>query len=246
MSLALWIQFLLCPLVLIALLRFPAPYGRHHAGGWGPKLPSRTAWFLMESPALVVIAWLVLRSPARDAAVALVPLAFWLFHYGYRTFFYPALMRPSGRSFPLFLVAFAVAFNVLNGFNNAAALIENAVRHAPLLTPHFGIGAAFFVAGFAIHAHSDATIRGLRKPGDSGYAIPTGGLFRWVGSPNYLGEMIQWAGWAVMTWSLAGLAFALFTVCNLLPRAISNDRWYRQRFGEDYPRSRKVLFPGVF
>ncbi len=36
---------------------------------------------------------------------------------------------------------------------------------------------------------------------------------------NYLGEMLEWAGWALATWSLAGSAFALFTLANLLPRA---------------------------
>ena len=70
-------------------------------------------------------------------------------------------------------------------------------------------------------------------------------MFRWVSSPNYLGEIIQWTGWAVMTWSLAGVAFALFTFCNLAPRAISNHRWYREYFAQ-YPAGRKVLFPGLF
>jgi protein-S-isoprenylcysteine O-methyltransferase Ste14 len=96
-----------------------------------------------------------------------------------------------------------------------------------------------------MHCQADHTIRMLRKPGGSGYRIPGGGLFRWVGSPQYLGEIIQWIGWAIMTWSLAGLAFALFTICNLLPRAISNHRWYRQQF-PDYPADRKILLPRLF
>ena len=48
-----------------------------------------------------------------------------------------------------------------------------------------------------------------------------------------------------MTWSLAGLAFALFTACNLAPRAIANHRWYRQQF-PDYPPRRRILVPGIF
>ena len=36
------------------------------------------------------------------------------------------------------------------------------------------------------------------------------GVHRYVRHPNYLGEIVQWTGWAIMTWSLAGLAFALF------------------------------------
>ena len=48
---------------------------------------------------------------------------------------------------------------------------------------------------------SDAILRGLRAPGETGYKIPTGGLYRWVSSPNYLGEILFW--WGL---SLFGLA----------------------------------------
>lgn len=245
MAFPLLIQFLLCPFVLAILLWVTAPYGRHHQPGWGPSLPNRTAWLLMELPALLVITTLVLLSPARSQPQAILPLCFWVIHYSYRTFIFPALMQPSDRTFPVLLVAFAVAFNSLNGYNNAAALIKTGAESAPLLSTHFLLGVLIFISGFAMHFYSDRTIRKLRKPGEKGYHIPNGGLFRWVSSPNYLGEIIQWVGWAVMTWSLAGAAFALFTFCNLAPRAISNHRWYREQFS-NYPTGRKILVPGLF
>lgn len=237
--------FLLCPVVLLALLKVTAPYGRHHRPGWGPALPSRLAWLLMELPALLVIVAVVWNSPARHSALAALPLAFWGVHYGYRTLLFPWLMRSSGRTFPLLLVLAAVAFNVLNGYNNGQALVENAVAGGPLLTPHFVVGGLLFWLGFAIHCQADHRIRNLRPPGESGHGVPWGGLFRWVSSPNYLGEILQWTGWAILTASLAGLAFALFTFCNLAPRALANHRWYRERF-PDYPASRKALLPGIF
>lgn len=245
MNLPLMIQFALCPLVLLSLLWVTAPYGRHFRAGWGPTLPNRTAWALMELPALLVITALVLSSPARNMPQAWVPLCFWVFHYSYRTLVFPAMMHPSDRTFPVLLVLFAIAFNVLNGYNNAAALISDGASAEPLLTVHFAVGAALFIAGFTMHFRADKTIRELRKPGETGYRIPRGGMFRWVSSPHYLGEIVQWTGWAVMTWSLAGVAFALFTFCNLAPRAVSNHRWYRERF-VDYPARRKILVPGIF
>jgi hypothetical protein len=48
-----------------------------------------------------------------------------------------------------------------------------------------------------------------------------------------------------MTWSWAGLAFAYWTVANLLPRARANHVWYKQTFA-DYPPERKALFPGIW
>ena len=72
-----------------------------------------------------------------------------------------------------------------------------------------------------INQRAARVLIGLRKPGDSHSSIPRGGMYRFVSCPNYFGEILEWAGWAVMTWSLAGLAFAVFTVANLLPRALA-------------------------
>jgi len=55
----------------------------------------------------------------------------------------------------------------------------------------------------------------LRKKNKKEYSIPRGGLFELISSPNYFGEIIEWTGWAVLTWSLPGLAFAVFTFANL-------------------------------
>ena len=244
MSTALLIQFLLCPVVLLALLFVTAPYGRHSRTGWGPSLPGRAAWILMEIPALLTITVLVLSSPVAAQPAAWVPLLFWVFHYSYRTLVFPALMRPSHKPFPAALVLSAIAFNLLNGYNNAEALISAGSAGKPLFQVHFFIGSAIFLAGFAMHFAADRTIRRLRERGETGYGIPRGGMFRWVSSPHYLGEIVQWTGWAVLTWSAAGTAFALFTFCNLAPRAISNHRWYRERFPE-YPAERKALVPGI-
>jgi hypothetical protein len=59
-----------------------------------------------------------------------------------------------------------------------------------------------------------------------------------------MGEIIEWCGWALATWTFAGAAFAFFTIANLLPRALSHHRWYREKF-PDYPRERKAIIPGV-
>jgi steroid 5-alpha reductase family enzyme len=76
-----------------------------------------------------------------------------------------------------------------------------------------------FLAGFIINRGADHVLRNLRKPGVAGYKIPYGGLYRWISCPNYFGEIITWIGWAVVTWSLPGLAFAAWTAANLVPRA---------------------------
>jgi protein-S-isoprenylcysteine O-methyltransferase Ste14 len=112
------------------------------------------------------------------------------------------------------------------------------------LDPRFIAGTALFFTGLWIHIRSDNILRSLRPPGESGYKVPVGGLYRYVSAPNYFGEIVQWFGWALATWSPAGLAFAAFTVANLLPRGIAHHRWYKEYF-PDYPEDRKAVIPLV-
>ena len=72
-----------------------------------------------------------------------------------------------------------------------------------------------------------------------------GGAFELVSCPNYLGEILEWCGWALATWSWPGLAFALYTIANLAPRAVTHHRWYRETF-PDYPPKRRALVPYLF
>ena len=85
----------------------------------------------------------------------------------------------------------------------------------------------------------------IRKQNTQVYSVPVGGLFHWVSCPNYLGEIALWIGWALATWSLAGLAFAVWTIANLAPRAVAHHKWYRENF-DNYPRNRRALIPGIW
>ena len=78
----------------------------------------------------------------------------------------------------------------------------------------------------------------------AGYKIPRGGAFEWVSGANYLGEIMEWGGFAAAAWSLPAAAFAIFTLCNIGPRAWQHHQWYRKQF-DDYPRHRRALIPFV-
>lgn len=93
-----------------------------------------------------------------------------------------------------------------------------------------------------VNHHTDRVLMNLRRPGETGYLIPRDGLYRSVSCPNYFGEIVEWFGFALLTWSPAGLVFAVWTTANLLPRALSPMRGIKERF-PDYPRERKALVP---
>uniref|UniRef100_A0A0K0CUJ9 S5A_REDUCTASE domain-containing protein n=1 Tax=Angiostrongylus cantonensis TaxID=6313 RepID=A0A0K0CUJ9_ANGCA len=95
-----------------------------------------------------------------------------------------------------------------------------------------------------INTTSDRILRSLRRPGETGYRIPRGGLFEYVSGANFFGEIVEWTGFAVMSQSLPAFAFVFFTVCNLGPRAIHHHQWYLNRF-PNYPKDRKALIPFV-
>ncbi len=229
---------------LLYLLFVSAPYGRHARAGWGPMVGPRVGWILMESPAVVAFAAVFAMGAHARAVTPLVLLLAWQSHYIYRTFIFPFRLR-GGRPMPLLIALSGLGFNVVNAYINAAWVSSLGDYPASwLLDPRFVAGLAVFGAGLAVNHHADAVLLSLRKPGESGYRIPQGGLYRWVSCPNYLGEMMEWLGWAVLTWSLPGLAFFAFTVANLLPRALAHHRWYRAQFPE-YPTDRRAVLPGI-
>lgn len=227
----------------IALLWISAPYGRHVRDGWGPMISNRLGWILMELPAVAVYTGIFFLGEHRFETVPLVLLGFWQVHYIHRTFVFPFRLRAKGKRMPLSIPLFAVVFNGLNAYVNAR-WVSHFGEYEPswLLDPRFLVGAAIFAAGMAINLHADTVLIHLRKPGETGYKIPTGGMYRFITCPNYFGEVLEWCGWAVMTWSLAGLAFAIYTAANLIPRALTNHRWYHEKF-DDYPEERRAVIP---
>eukprot|EP00741_Cyanophora_paradoxa_P009231 tig00001487_g8941.t1 len=78
------------------------------------------------------------------------------------------------------------------------------------------------------------------------YLIPRGGAFEYVSCANYFGELLEWTGFAIATWSPAALAFVLLTAANLVPRARAHHAFYRSHFGERYPKNRKAIIPGIY
>ena len=95
--------------------------------------------------------------------------------------------------------------------------------------------------------HSDHVIRSLRKPGDTRHYIPTRGFYRYVASANYFGELTEWIGYAILTWSLGGAVFALWTFANLAPRARSIHRRYCREFGDEYRNlGTRYLIPFIY
>ena len=245
-------------------LLIKAPYGRYSTDkGWGVLLPARLSWFLMESPNLWVtmIVGLHFSNPQCTASTAnMVLVGMFVLHYTNRAVLYPLRMRRDASPMPISVTALAFLYCCWNGTLQALSLIVvNPLPAAWLWDPRFLLGVALFFAGLAVNVHSDATLQALREPppntkkldnvkgravaGGVRYKIPRGGAFELVSCANYFGEILEWTGFAIAAWSLPALAFALFTFCNLAPRAHHHHQWYLDKFREDYPRQRRAVVP---
>ncbi|HRZ27119.1 MAG TPA: methyltransferase [Spirochaetota bacterium] len=232
----------------VALFFVTAPYGRHTKKGWGPLIPNTPAWVMMEAPASLLMLVYLLTAQRALTPVLIAFFVIWQIHYFHRSFIFPFQLK-AREMMPLSIILFGVLFNAANTYIQGKWLYvfspESMYTVSWFYDPRFIIGVVIFCAGFAINKHADAVLRALWDPNDPGYKIPYGGMYRFISCPNYLGEMLTWAGWAVMTWSIAGLYFVLWTIFNLAPRARSNHKWYRDNF-PDYPKERKALVPFIY
>lgn len=240
--LAAWVALALG--VFVVLLKVRAPYGRHSGDGWGPRIGHRLAWFVMELPALIVFPAVTLLGDNPLTISVVIFLLLWGVHYVNRTIVFPARMSRVRRQMPLMVVGSAMFFNTVNGFFNGyyVGTLAPAYEAGWLTDPRFVVGLGVFASGMLVNIQSDNVLLRLRRSTDGRYGVPQDGLFRLISCPNYLGEIVEWIGFAILTWSPAAAAFAIWTAANLIPRALAHHRWYRERFPE-YPDDRKALIP---
>ncbi len=222
-----------------------APYGRHIQKGWGINIPSRLGWIIMESPALLLPVIFFFLSASTNS-IQIILLGLWCLHYFHRSFIWPFRAKISNKSIPISIVLLAIIFNLVNGSIQGLWIFNYSNYSSAWITStEFITGFLIFIFGIFLNIHSDNVLLNLRKVKEKDYSVPQGFFFKKVSCPNYLGEIIEWLGWAIMTWSFAGLIFFIWTAANLIPRAYSNHKWYKIQF-QDYPSERKAIIPYLF
>jgi steroid 5-alpha reductase family enzyme len=239
-----WIA--LAAITFFSLFFVSAPYGRFKRKNWGPEIPNWLGWIIMELPSPVLLAYFVITGEGQKNTVVWFLMALWIAHYIHRTFIYPFRITSRNKKMPFAVALMAVFFNFGNGFFNGYYLgnYAGSIHHYSFTNILFILGLVLFITGVIINFQSDQILINLRKSTDTGYAIPNSGLFKYVSSPNYFGELIEWLGFAIMASGLPAFSFFIWTFANLVPRALDNHRWYKQQF-KDYPTNRKAIFPYI-
>jgi hypothetical protein len=258
----------LSPLVSSILFYFqPTTYGKLDGGvlatnsmtsrHWlGPMLSSKWSWMIFESPSWIWVAILMYR----DVNVDFVPvplanliLVTWFFvHYIHRSVLYPFQVSSKSKV-PLGISACAFCYTFCNGYLQVYDLIyQQQFPEGYADSWQFLCGVVLTVVGFAIAYQSDHILLALKNANNDtakgDYQIPHGGLFRYVSSPHYLGELIEWTGFCIAcNFSLASISFVVWTAANLVPRAWHTHHWYRRKFRGEYDGlNRRAICPCVF
>ena len=237
--------------VFITLYFVEAGYGQMISSKWGPAINNKVAWVLMEAPVFFILLYYWINSG--DRQFASTPLVFFLLfelHYFQRSFIFPCLLKGKNKM-PIAIMLMGVLFNTLNGAIQGEWIFflspADMYTSAWLYSPQFIIGVILFFAGMSINLHSDYVIRHLRKPGDTNHYLPKKGMYKYVTSANYFGEIIEWTGFAILTWSLSGVLFVVWSCANLVPRANSIYKKYQKEFGDQFnEQPLKRVFPFIY
>ena len=229
--------------IIIGLVIFPinliykAPYGRHTSKKWGISIDNKLGWIIMELPALLVCPAIYFYFKI-DFDISIMFICLWIIHYFNRTIIFPFRIKTKGKKMPLAIVLSAFFFNIVNGLINGYFL-SNINLHS--VSIFLITGFLLFVLGLYINISSDNKLINLRKI-KKGYFVPKGGLFKYISCPNFFGEILEWFGFALMTFNIGSLSFFIWTCCNLIPRALAHHKWYKNKFN-GYPKERKAILP---
>ena len=223
----LWVMSSVALLVFIALYFVKAGYGMFRTASWGWSISNKVAWVLMEAPVFFVMLGLWMISGVGFSAPQFLFLLLFELHYLQRSFVFPLLMKGRSRM-PVAIMAMGIVFNVLNGLMQAGGIFWYAPEGyaegwAWLMRPLSSIGLGLFFVGMGIK-----------------------GMYRYVTSANYFGELVEWTGFALLTASPAAWVFVWWTAANLVPRADAIHKHYREEFGNEAVGRRKRIIPYIY
>ena len=242
-------NLILIPWLILAIISFlllfkiTAPYGKFSDRKYGVLINYKLGWFIQEIISPLFLFYFFYTGDIEKTFIHWFLIIIWVLHYINRSIIFPLRLKKSSKM-PISVILSAIFFNIINGFTNGYYLGNLATfSDEYFLNINFIMGLLFFIIGVSINVNADNILIKIRNQ-NKGYQIPNGKLYNFISCPNYLGEMIEWIGFALMCWSLPSLLFAIWTIANLFPRAIAQHKWYKNKF--DYPSNRKAIIPYIF
>ena len=243
-----WIGITIPVFVILSSGLSKASYGRHfRENARIPTVNGKVGWMVQEAfaPLAAFTMFNAYKSSGQGFSKGGFLMASYLLHYSNRAFL-SVLLSPHMNSTRVDIVLMATLFNMVNGGWLGHDLGE--LNSEPLIISlRTLVGFVLFIAGGITNITCDYYIQSMRrkKQNRGEYILPDWGFYKYIVSPNYAAEMVEWTGYALMMRRQSGWVFLLWTISNLAPRARANLNWYREKFG-DKVGSRKALIPGAY
>jgi len=175
-----------------------------------------------------------------------IATAYWMFHYGKRIYETYFVHKFSHGTMPI-----TNLYKNCSYYWSFAAAVSYFINHPLYTSP----SDTRVIVGFVIalvcqyfNYDSHVILTNLRKPGDTGYSIPRGGLFNYCTCANYAAEIYGWFFFNVATQSAMGIIFMTVGALQMMIWAKSKHKRLKTIFDgkngkEKYPRRWVVLPP---
>merc|ERR1712086_553175 len=214
------------------------------------NVPSRVGMFIIYIAGLLVSMWVI---PSAESPRTIM-IAWMLFgHYLKREVEVMYVHKYSGQihlpSSCMISVAYGLAALGVSHFTeDAEQQLRMASRHREQqqLDSMDVVAAVLYVIGQLGNGYHHMLLASLRSDKTKGYVLPCKGLFPLVACPHYFFELVSWAGVALGSRSLFGYLNLASMIHYLAGRSFATSRWYRTKFGSDYPAERRNIVPFVF
>ena len=244
-------NFILIPWLFLAIISFlfllktNAPYGKFSNKKWGKLHDYKIGWFIQEIISPLSFSYFFIIGNGEKNIISWILFSIWVVHYINRSIIFPLRINNASK-IPTSVILSAIFFNLINGFINGYYLgyLADFTNTNYLYSYNFIIGIVIFLSGLFINITSDNILIKIKSL-NQGYKIPNGFLYQYVSCPNYLGEILEWLGFAIICWSGPAFLFLIWTIANLLPRALANHKWYKRKFQNEYPNKRKAIIPFI-
>jgi hypothetical protein len=216
------------------------PYGKFRTSG---GINSHVGLALAcATPAFVYVALWIEGRGTLETPYHLIVFAAFLFHFARRIFeiFY---VNSYARPTPLIAL-----LSIAMLYSGAAAVcgffqVRTVAQPSTLLMV---LGGLTFAFGELLNGYHHWLLGRIRAPGAKTYSLPRSGLFRWVASPHYLGEIFSFLGYAMLSDLLPVWGTALVVTAYLSARADSTLEWYRRQMPLQVPSGWRRLVPFVY
>ena len=211
-------------------------------------LPSRLGMFIIYFPAVVIFpaAYVIFGNPG--TIWHWLVMAGMSIHFGKRCLETLFLHKYSGVMNLFTALAVCSLYSLLSGLLGVLAATEVPAElvNSDAFHPWTLTGVTLFVVGLFGNLYHHWLLANLREPGETGYKLPTGGLFPWVACPHYLLELVGWYGYALVFHHAAAWAVVLTMTAYLAGRSHNTVKWYRDRLGDEVPPDWRRLVPFIY